>query len=312
MPLSSLRFWRSKPAPPPAATAPRRAPRRAAAESAPRDPDTERARTRQRLLGAAVLLALGVLIFGLLFETEPRSSDALSAAQLARRDAGPVLGAPLSGAATEPEVVLDPAPATASEPAPGPVVEAAPAVPAAPAEAPAVAAAPPVTAPVPAPTSAAAPSPVPAAAPPPVSAAPPPAMSPSPPATAPRTAPSDGARARALLEGRPVAPAPVAPSAATPPPASPPTSPPAPAASPGTAVAARYVVQVGAYSSDNALRAARQRVERLGLKTYTQVVQTPQGARTRVRVGPFDDRAQAEAAAEKLRAAQLPAALLTL
>jgi DedD protein len=35
------------------------------------------------------------------------------------------------------------------------------------------------------------------------------------------------------------------------------------------------------------LRDARQKVEKLGLKTYTQVVETPTGKRTRVRVGPY-------------------------
>jgi len=72
------------------------------------------------------------------------------------------------------------------------------------------------------------------------------------------------------------------------------------------------VVQVGAYTEARALREARQKTERLGLKTYTQVIKTPAGERTRVRVGPYATRAEAEAAGARLRAAGLPAAILTL
>jgi DedD protein len=56
----------------------------------------------------------------------------------------------------------------------------------------------------------------------------------------------------------------------------------------------------------------RGRVEALGLKTYTQVVDRPAGPRKLVRVGTFDRRAEAEAASAKLRGAGLPGAILTL
>ena len=46
--------------------------------------------------------------------------------------------------------------------------------------------------------------------------------------------------------------------------------------------------------------------------TYTHVAQTPQGARTRVRVGPVATRQEADKLAERLKAAGLPAAILTL
>ena len=73
-------------------------------------------------------------------------------------------------------------------------------------------------------------------------------------------------------------------------------------------------MQVGAYADDTTLRETRQKVEKLGLKTYTQVIEgdTASAKRTRVRVGPFDNRADAQAAAAKLKAAGLPANLLTL
>ena len=56
----------------------------------------------------------------------------------------------------------------------------------------------------------------------------------------------------------------------------------------------------------------RRRLERAGLKTYTHVADTPEGKRIRVRVGPFDTRAEAEKVAEKVKGLGLPAAVLTL
>ena len=75
---------------------------------------------------------------------------------------------------------------------------------------------------------------------------------------------------------------------------------------------ARVIVQVGAYEEAARAQEVRQRLERAGLKTYTHVAETPQGKRIRVRVGPFDSRAEAERAAEKVKALGLPAAILTL
>jgi DedD protein len=71
-------------------------------------------------------------------------------------------------------------------------------------------------------------------------------------------------------------------------------------------------VQVGAFADARALRDARQKVEGLGMKTYIQVIDAEGAKRTRVRVGPFDTREQADAAAKKLKAGGLPAAVLTL
>jgi DedD protein len=109
----------------------------------------------------------------------------------------------------------------------------------------------------------------------------------------------DGDRARALLEGR-----------------SAPTTAARAVASASTAAAAaaeqRFVVQVGAYGDAATLREVRAKVEKLGLKTYTQVVQTAGGPRTRVRVGPFGSRQEAEKANDTLAAAGLRGNLLTL
>jgi len=78
------------------------------------------------------------------------------------------------------------------------------------------------------------------------------------------------------------------------------------------AKAARFVVQAGAYSDAATLREARQKVEKLGLKTYTQVIDTDAGSRTRVRVGPFDNRDEAEKAAARIKASGLAANILSL
>ncbi len=128
----------------------------------------------------------------------------------------------------------------------------------------------------------------PASAPAPASAA---APAPKPaPASAPAAKPAadiDGQRAKALLDDR--------------------------AASVAAAAKdGRFVVQVGAFTDPVALRDVRQKVEKLGLKTYTQVVDTDAGKRTRVRVGPFATRDEADAAGARLKAAGLPAAILTL
>ncbi len=74
----------------------------------------------------------------------------------------------------------------------------------------------------------------------------------------------------------------------------------------------RFVVQVGAYSDGITAYEARMKVERLGLKTYTQEVKTPQGTRIRVRLGPYADRAEAEKMLARVRKAGLGGAVLTL
>ena len=74
----------------------------------------------------------------------------------------------------------------------------------------------------------------------------------------------------------------------------------------------RVVVQVGAFADVTKAREARVKLEKAGLKTYTQVAETKDGKRIRVRVGPFATRADAEKAASKIKTLDLPAAILTL
>jgi DedD protein len=69
---------------------------------------------------------------------------------------------------------------------------------------------------------------------------------------------------------------------------------------------------VGAFADDKAVREVRAKVEQLGLRTYTQVVHVAAGDRTRVRIGPFDQREQAEATVARLKKAGLPATVMAL
>jgi DedD protein len=87
------------------------------------------------------------------------------------------------------------------------------------------------------------------------------------------------------------------------------------AAKPAEPVAAdsgRYVVQVGAFAEVGSARDARMKVEAMGLKTYTQVIESASGRRIRVRVGPFSSKAEAEKASVRIKLGGLPAAVLTL
>ena len=113
---------------------------------------------------------------------------------------------------------------------------------------------------------------------------------------------AEAARARALLEGQ------TATAAAVP------ATDAASAASAANAAnaASRIVVQVGAYADADKLREVRSRVEKLGLKTYTQVVDNDGQKKTRVRVGPFATRPEADKIAARLRDAGLAVAVLTL
>jgi DedD protein len=85
-----------------------------------------------------------------------------------------------------------------------------------------------------------------------------------------------------------------------------------PAAAAAVPTGDRFVVQVGAFADAAKALEARRKLEKAGLKTYAQVVDTKDGKRTRVRVGPFAQRADADKAASKIKGLDLPAAVLTL
>ncbi|MDO9238067.1 MAG: SPOR domain-containing protein [Aquabacterium sp.] len=77
-------------------------------------------------------------------------------------------------------------------------------------------------------------------------------------------------------------------------------------------VAIRYVVQFGAFADAKAAQEVRMKVEKMGVKTYAQQVDTPTGKRIRVRMGPYADKADADKAMATLRKAGLTGAVLTL
>ena len=238
-----------------------------------------RIRARRRLIGAAVLVGIGIIGFPLVFETQPRPIAVDIPIEIPSKDSVPPLTQPPARAASVVAQAAPPASAAAS---------AVPEPPVAVASAPAVAAA---SAPAAAALPAAVDRPAAAAS----RAAPAAARAPAP---APAEALSrDARRAQDLLEGKPVAAA--APQASD-------------AAAADEPKAARFVVQAGAYTDPASLRQARQKVEKLGLKTYTQVIETEGGSRTRVRVGPFATRDEAERAAARIKSAGLQANILAL
>jgi DedD protein len=77
-------------------------------------------------------------------------------------------------------------------------------------------------------------------------------------------------------------------------------------------MAGRFVVQVGAYVDVAKAREVRNKLEEAGLKTYTQVVTSKEGKRIRVRVGPLESKAEAEKVAEKIKKLALPASIFEL
>lgn len=115
----------------------------------------------------------------------------------------------------------------------------------------------------------------------------------------------------AKAEPVPKAVAPSPPPAATPPPTTTMATP-KPDAQQAAEAPGRFVVQVGAYADAGVAREARAKVEKLGLRTYTQTVDTDNGKRIRVRLGPFSARDDAEKAAATVKAGGLPAAVLAL
>ena len=240
-----------------------------------------RNRARQRLIGSAVLVLIGVVGFPLLFETQPRAVPVDIAIEIPSRNAVKP-GAPVLPVARK-EPVIEPVAEPAAEP---PRVGAPPTS--------VTLSAPPVSAQASLidkeeivdakPTA-------------PIKLEPKPETkvelkpkaevnSKFEPKVEAKPKVDDGQRARALLDGN-----------ASPQPSS---------------NDKRVVVQVGAFADEALAREARAKLERAGLKTYTQVAETKDGRRIRVRVGPYANKAEAEKAANKIKALNLPAAVLEL
>ncbi len=226
-----------------------------------------RKRAKHRLIGAVVLVLIGVVGFPLLFDTQPRPVAVDIPIEIPGKNTVKPLVMPAPAAAPAPKVAAS-APAAASDKVAAPssltpreeIVTEKPAAPATPAQ-PAIK----------------------------TEVKPEPKVVAKPPASS-----DEAARAKALLEGKPVVPAAAAAKVAS------------------ADVEGRLVVQVGAFADEAKAREVRQKLERAGLKTYTQVAETKDGKRIRVRVGPFATKADADKAASKIKGLDLPAAILTL
>jgi DedD protein len=203
-----------------------------------------RLRAKRRLIGAVLLLGIGVIAFPLLFETQPRPIAVDIPIVIPPRDGAPPLALPAPRPAVKPAASAS----VVAAPAPAPLAEM------------------PVEAPAPAPVKASEP---------------------------------------------PASPKPVV-AAAPPPKATPPSKPAPEAPKPSAQAAGRFVVQIGAFSEASAVRDVRSKAEKVGLATFTQTVNTADGQRTRVRVGPFASREDAEKAAAQAKAAGLNSSVLTL
>ena len=253
-----------------------------------------RKRARHRLMGASVLVLLGVVIFPLLFDTQPRPVAVDIPIEIPGKNSVKPLVVPAPGVATAPAVEAAPAPAekvaaaVSRSPKEEIVAEKAATTLSAPAsnaikneattelkrEARADAA-----------TEGKPP-------------AKPPVKADARPASKAAATDGEAARAVALLNGagavEPARSANAEPKAAAP------------------ETKARMVVQVGAFAESAKADETRQKLEKAGLKTYTQVAETKDGKRIRVRVGPFASRAEAEKAVNKIRSLDLPVAILSL
>lgn len=235
-----------------------------------------RRRARHRLIGAVVLVLLAVVGFPLLFDTQPRPVAVDTPILIPDRPTS----APLKATPTLP---ADASPAQPLLPNAKPL----------PAQEGLDAKEEVVQAAKPAPVDGPKPAPEPAPVTKPSEAAPkPPAVKaevkPAPSKTD-KTEPvakpkDDGNKARALLEGKPSA-----------------------------AKGERHVVQVGAFSDPAKVREVRRKLEQAGMITFTQVVENADGkSTTRVRVGPFSSREEADKAAAKVRKLDLSAAVLRI
>ena len=245
-----------------------------ASATPPQSIEAVRRRARHRLIGAAVLVLLGVVGFSLLFDTQPRPlpvdipivipAKNTPASLPAPKAKAPAAEPPQAGASTTTTSVAASDSLGPREEVVEPVATSKPAAPAK------------------------------------VETKPEPKTETKPkteaesPKSAAKPAVSDADRARALLEGK--------------------TADKAGDKTPDKADAAsqRIVVQVGAFADAARARDARLKLERAGLKTYTHVAETAEGKRIRVRVGPYATKAEADKAAARVMALGLPAAILTL
>lgn len=228
----------------------------------------EKKRARRRLVGAIALVLAAVIGLPMILDSEPKQlpddidiqiPSKESPAPAAQAKAGLVAKAdntaPSNSLSAEEEIV-EPEPAA---PAAAPVAAAKDAPKETPKE-----------------TVKAEPKPAEAEKKPQVASAKPEAAEPKATPHAPNASKADeAARARAILEGKPV---------------------------PSTAshASGKVVLQVAALASQDKVNELQKKLQAAGLKSYTQKVATASGERIRVRIGPFANEAEAEKARAKL------------
>jgi cell division septation protein DedD len=76
---------------------------------------------------------------------------------------------------------------------------------------------------------------------------------------------------------------------------------------PSPSLAAGYYINVGLFAEETNAKNAHTKLLDAGLTAFVQEIKTPKGKRIRVRAGPFDSEAQADAAATRIRGLQLEA-----
>ena len=257
---------------------------------APESVEAMRKRAKHRLIGAAVLVAMGVIGFPLLFDNQPRPIAVDLPINIPDKNTVKPLGSLPVGISAAGSKIIDETAAPETESAAAP---------------PAAKAAVAVHSPAASRTAAGTLGNATTAATEKMSVQPvekvveklaekpKPELAAKPSPLKPEMAKADGAKAQSLLEGKES----FVPISAT---------------SNASVGAARYVVQVGAFSDVVKARDARIKLESAGLKTYTQVVTPKEGKRIRVRVGPFENKVDADKAAAKVKTLDLPAAILEL
>ncbi len=258
---------------------------------APESLDVLRKRARHRLIGASALVLLGVVGFPLLFDSQPRPMAVDIAIDIPDKAKAPALtepSAPAPAPAPTPALTASDLPAvtrSASTAVASPTAATAAAVTPA-ASALAAKAAPAVALPSSAADAVAAPQAKASAKSEPKAEPKASSKSDAKPTAKPEDKAQSASKAQALLDGKDGAKS-------------------APAGK-------RYAVQVGAFADDKKVHEVRATLEKAGLKTYTQVLNTADGKRTRVRVGPWENKAEADKAAEKIKKLNLSTSVLEL
>jgi DedD protein len=225
-----------------------------------------RTRTRRRLMGAIVLVTLGVIAFPIVFESQPRPIPVDIPIEIPRVDGAAPLVIPSARSAGPSDEASSSRLAkadTARQAASGTLTPA-------PAE--------------PAPQAASTPTVAPRAAAP---------VAEQPAAAAPSAAPASSAR---TTPGKPATESAKSPRES----------------SAASDASTKFIVQVGAFTESSAAKEVQEKLDKLGLKTYTQVADTTAGRRIRVRLGPFATRAEADKAAERAREAGVATVVLKL